>query len=481
MFSNLRKRLEDSLDAVEAMAAGTTVPGSPRLDRQDSISSLTDASYVNSAPGRQSMDASPQTQHSPSFSYLPYQPRAAAQLADSAMSNLRRSLTLQRSASMNSGNSEASPQERKTSRGFPGAIGASERELSPVQAPTPRRAVGISLEERLRANFTIGEASGSPSPARQMTPNGKTPISTEPPAPLEPTNVPLPVSRPSSPQEATPVVSAFPLDSTVDPTSVHLPMSPPTHNPLLASVHSTLAEPRTRTLSASAVTLHPLSPPPPEQSSRLEQSEHPMTEADLNELVPPAQGSEPERLTHRPPNIIVDVSAPESALVTPSDFATAESRSDITEGTPNASVDNLNADILRDSLLAVGAQNTPPSTVNELPPDSAPTLEPVVAGDPPGVDSQDGDTVPNEETEVDNEMEGKLRDRLKVVEERFSDISISFKRLQAEKLTADKLIREVSSLEGLSDLDALRDYMVNQKMKVEISNEEIKRLTSQIR
>ncbi|QRV91128.1 vesicle-mediated transport [Ceratobasidium sp. AG-Ba] len=43
------------------------------------------------------------------------------------------------------------------------------------------------------------------------------------------------------------------------------------------------------------------------------------------------------------------------------------------------------------------------------------------------------------------------------------------------------MIKEVSSLEGLSDLDALRDYMVNQKMKVEISNEEIKRLMGQIR
>ncbi|KAG9098844.1 hypothetical protein FRC06_005903 [Ceratobasidium sp. 370] len=490
MFSNLRKRLEDSLDAVEALATGTTVQGSPRLDRQDSVSSATDASSLNSAPGRQSIDsASPQAQHSPSFSYLPYQPRAAAQLADSAMNNLRRSLSLQRSGSMNTGNPEASPQERKVSRSVPGAAGVPERE--PIQAPAPRRTVGISLEERLRANFTIGEASGSSSPARELTPretptNASMETTSEPLAHLEPSDVPLPASRPSSPQEITPIVSAFPLDPAInpaiDPASVRLPVSPPTHSPLLFTVHDALGEPRNRTLSASAVTLHPLSPPPPEPTDQTEHLEHPATGANSNELTAlSTQNSQPERSVHRPPNIIVDISAPQSTLVTPSDFATAESRSDITDGTPNASVENLNADVLHSSLLAVELRNTPSSATNELPFDPAPVTEPNTATNLPSVDDQDGDTMPGKEPEVENGVEAKLQDRLMVVEQRFSDISTSFKRLQAEKVAADKLIREVSSLEGLSDLDALRDYMMNQRMKVEISNEEIKRLTAQIR
>ncbi|KAG8712296.1 hypothetical protein FRC08_014767, partial [Ceratobasidium sp. 394] len=358
MFSSLRKRLEDSLDAVEAMAVGTPTHESPRLGRQDSASSFTGASSLNSAPGRQSIDgSSPQAQHSPSFGYVPYQPRAAAQLADSAMSNLRRSLSLQRSSSMNSGHSEPSPQERKVSRGFPGAAGVPEHE--PIQAPAPRRTAGISLEERLRANFTIGEASGSSSPARQLTPK-ETPANAPmepvsgPPPPLEPADVPLPVSRPSSPQETTPVVSSFPLDPAVDPASVHLPMSPPIHNPSLFAVHHTLGEPRSRTLSASAVTSHPLSPPPPETTDQAEHHERPTIGVNSSEpTAPPTQNFQPERSAHRPPNIVVDVSAPQSTLVTPSDFATAESRSDITDGTPNASVDNLNADVLHSSLHAV--------------------------------------------------------------------------------------------------------------------------------
>lgn len=48
------------------------------------------------------------------------------------------------------------------------------------------------------------------------------------------------------------------------------------------------------------------------------------------------------------------------------------------------------------------------------------------------------------------------------------DISTSFKRLRAEKVAADKLIKEVSPLEGIGDLDGLRAYLTNQKMKVEV-------------
>ncbi|QRV91127.1 vesicle-mediated transport [Ceratobasidium sp. AG-Ba] len=413
MFSNLRKRLEDGLDAVEAMAAGN-VQGSPRMGRQDSVSSFTDASSVASAPERHSLDgSSPQAQHSPSFNYLPYQPRAAAQLADSAMNNLRRSLSLQRSASVNSGHSEHSPLERKSSRGLPGTNGGSDREVSPVQAPTPRRPVGISLEERLRANFTIGEASGSPSPARQSTPLAKLPQNTAEQAltSLEPASIALPDSRPSSPQETTtPIVSDFPSGQSIDPTSVHLPTSPPVNNSTLSSIHQVSGDPYPRTLLASAVTLHPLSPPPTEPA-------HPPDVVAPNEhTATSAPTSQNERLINRPPNIVVDVSAPQSTIVTPSDFATAESRSDITDGTP---VDNLHLDAINNSLLGVEAQNTPSSANDELPPDTAPVVESAVETSLPIVEEHHDEPTMGENG-LESGSEEKLRDRLKVVEERFS-------------------------------------------------------------
>lgn len=485
MFSNFRKRLEDGLDAVEALATGTSPQASPRLHRQDSTSSLTEASSMTSPPVRHSLDLASPSQHSPTFNYLPYQPRAAAQLADSAMSNLRRSLTLQRSASANSGQSE---QERKAARASrdPGP-GGSDREVSPVHAPTPRKTLATSLEERLRANFTIGEASGSPSPAGRLTPTAKAPNSlieatnSDKPVSTDPADVPLPMSPD---KENAPLPNIGPSEN-VEPTSVHLPMSPPPHDSTQLFVHENLVPPRNRTLSTSSVTHHPLSLPSPIPNAEdVPESPAPAQVEFSAPTSPPVTNSQLERSIHRPPNIIVDVSTPSSALVTPSDFATAESRSDITVGSPNASMEELSIDALQSSLLAVEAQATPISAVNELPPNVIPPYETSLTGAvaeasvDPSVDAPENDNTAETDT--------KLRDRLQVVEQRFSgewivlfaliwlsyglDISTSFKRLQAEKVAADKLIKEVSSLEGLSDLDGFRDYLLNQKMKIEASH-----------
>ncbi|KAL5640958.1 hypothetical protein ACGC1H_001438 [Rhizoctonia solani] len=471
MFNNFRKRLEDSLEAVEALAVGTQGP--PRPGRQDSVSSPIDTVSASSPPAvRHSFDTPSPTQHAGSFNYLPYQPRSASQLADSAVSNLRRSLTLQRTASTYSGHPD-------------NAHGKSSREGSPVHAPAPRRGV-LSLEERLRANFSAGDGSVSPirrSSSAASTPNATTPIG-RPVAPADPTQISLPLS----PVEDGPPEPIALSREVTDPASIHLPVSPPvqhTHMPS-ASLDTLIAPaPRNLTLAASPVVLHPLSPPPPESPispSRLEDSEAlPVAEHTPVPTIPPPQPEtmEVKETPPQSPNIIVNVSTPSSPLATPSEFATAESRSDITVGSPKASLDGHEIDTTADGLIVLDT-DTPITPIGGLSREPVSTLDPPAPLDSTETEPRAEDTIQNQ-LSAEGDEDTKLQERLKVVEERFSDISTSFKRLQAEKVAADKLIKEVTPLEGITDLDGLRAYLTNQKMKVELSAEEIKRLTGQIR
>lgn len=475
MFGNLRKRLEDSLEAVEALATNAVLPASPVLSRQDSISSLNDATSGNPAPVRHSLDTPSPTQHSAPFNYLPYQPRSAVQLSDS-VSNLRRSLTLQRTGSANSGQPDPLSLDRKASRGS-----MSERENSPVHAPAPRRA-GLSLEERLRANFTAGDTSGSTSPADRVAPNAKaldgssTAVGTS--APADPEQIPLP---PSPIEEGAPKPT-LPLDEAVDPASVHLPMSPPPQGTNLSTSLNALAAPHNGSLSPSPVTFHPLSPPPPESAPPNQgESSAPAQEGVDAHETPLSQPSQVKQAPPRPANIIVDVSTPSSAMVTPSDFATAESRSDVTVGSPSQSKEDLAVDALDAPLSALEAQETPITPAAEPLPEPTSDVQHITPTEPQENEDQQEHDISEVGVPVQEDADAKVRDRLKVVEERFNDVSTSFKRLQAEKVAADKLIREVSPLEGLSDLEGFRAYLMNQKMKIEISGEEIKRLTGQIR
>lgn len=47
-------------------------------------------------------------------------------------------------------------------------------------------------------------------------------------------------------------------------------------------------------------------------------------------------------------------------------------------------------------------------------------------------------------------------------------MSTSFKRLQAERLAADDVIRELTPLEDMKDTAALRDFLSNMNMKAEV-------------
>ncbi|KAJ4489331.1 hypothetical protein C8J55DRAFT_603658 [Lentinula edodes] len=74
----------------------------------------------------------------------------------------------------------------------------------------------------------------------------------------------------------------------------------------------------------------------------------------------------------------------------------------------------------------------------------------------------------------------ELQERLKLVEQRFADVSTSFKRLQAEKTAADTVLRELTPLESLRESDALRDYLQNVLLKTELSRDEIRHLNTKL-
>jgi hypothetical protein len=48
------------------------------------------------------------------------------------------------------------------------------------------------------------------------------------------------------------------------------------------------------------------------------------------------------------------------------------------------------------------------------------------------------------------------------------DVSTSFKRLQAEKLAADKVLQELTSVHTVQDAPGLRDFLQNNQIKVEV-------------
>lgn len=151
-------------------------------------------------------------------------PPSTGQLAESALSNLRKSL-------------------------------ASQRPASPGQkSPPPPRAHKSTLEDRLRANFTIGEASNestpavssrvSPAPppvdkpAEELAPVPEPELSIQP---MSPASTPLPESRISSPielHEPTPILVAPPPPSS-EPVA---PASPKPTSPRVDRVSALEAE-----------------------------------------------------------------------------------------------------------------------------------------------------------------------------------------------------------------------------------------------
>ncbi|KAI0830676.1 hypothetical protein BC628DRAFT_891281 [Trametes gibbosa] len=147
--------------------------------------------------------------------------------------------------------------------------------------------------------------------------------------------------------------------------------------------------------------------------------------------------------------------------------------------------------------------------VVEISPTPTPTAgldEPIVSGEPA---TTNGDAVPTDTlthqalADVETPLPGRslevpsragtpglkdsdktdveaLQKRLKLVEQRFTDVSTSFKRLQAEKLAADRVLREVTSVESVTEVDALRDFLQNMTLKNEMAQDEIRRLNGKL-
>lgn len=91
---------------------------------------------------------------------------------------------------------------------------------------------------------------------------------------------------------------------------------------------------------------------------------------------------------------------------------------------------------------------------------------------------EDPSTVPLSKcSEVDVEA---LQERLRLVEQRFSDVSTTFKRLQAERLAVNDVIRELTPLEDADDATVLRDYLSNMNMKTELTQDELQRLNGKL-
>ncbi|KAJ7225446.1 hypothetical protein GGX14DRAFT_638792, partial [Mycena pura] len=278
----------------------------------------------------------------------PTSPPSTGQLAESALSNLRKSLAHQRPA-------------------------------SPGKSPPPR--AKSTLEDRLRASFTIGEVSNDSTPAASLR------VSPDPPPMAEQQNAPNSVSEIA----AKPALELVPARQPMSPSSTPLPES----------------------RVSSPIQLH-----------------------------------DPLSALHMDPPLVSAVSAspkPQFLQVN--------------------QVSALATDIHVDPPLA-------PVVVPASPKPQSPQINQVSALEaevslPPDESSR--------ATDVD-----ALQARLKLVEQRFSDVSTSFKRLQAEKAAADAILRESTPLETISDLQALRDYVQNVVLKAEISSGEITRLNAKL-
>ncbi|KAJ7070960.1 hypothetical protein C8F01DRAFT_1108511 [Mycena amicta] len=128
------------------------------------------------------------------------------------------------------------------------------------------------------------------------------------------------------------------------------------------------------------------------------------------------------------------------------------------------------------SRVSPAPQDAPKPVLQPLSPSStplpdSPATSPIQLDPLPVLEPASEVVLPPPEASVD-----ALQERLKLVEQRFSDVSTSFKRLQTEKSAADSILRELTPIETISDSQALRDYVQNVVLKTEMSTQEIVRL-----
>ena len=158
---------------------------------------------------------------------------------------------------------------------------------------------------------------------------------------------------------------------------------------------------------------------------------------------------------------------------------------------PSASQDSESVSGVASDVVS---QSEPVDAPAENPPAAA--REGAASDDPESVSVPIGPTTTEQDNSQSAAPNGKavdgvdveaLQKRLKLVEQRFTgtfencvcptvasfvigtDVSTSFKRLQAEKLAADRVLRELTSVESVTEADALRDFLQNMNFKNEVS------------
>ena len=158
---------------------------------------------------------------------------------------------------------------------------------------------------------------------------------------------------------------------------------------------------------------------------------------------------------------------------------------------PSASQDS-------ESISGVASDVASPSEPADPPAENRPAAarEGAASDDPESVSVPIGPTTteqdnsqlatPNGKAGVGVDIEA-LQKRLNLVEQRFTgtsddcvrptvalfvirtDVSTSFKRLRAEELAADRVLRELTSVENVTEADALRDFLQNMNFNNKVS------------
>lgn len=409
------------------------------------------------------------------------------QLADTALSTLRKTLVTQRPAS-------------------PVPKG------SPPEGQTRQR---TTLEDRLRAKFAIGDASNGTSqapsarstPSSTPTPVADHPLSPAPPEPLPsatvegtrpkpPTSVPLPDSPAASPTIVCPVPVSHEVAHRLASEHEAVPDLRLDSPNLKVDSSAVVATSSGDTLSSSQ--------PVPEDSDA--HPSHQTVEAIIASTVSTADETSQDSFS----SDTQDVASPPLSAATPDENATeddvgsTEDMPPVKEGHVSESKPALddqpetflsasdvpNTVALEEDTARVLGTATDIATLSQE--DARPTLvsanETESASLTLGEDSrtkvmeEQPSTGPQEkvvEVLPIVDIEG-LQARLKLVEQRFADVSTSFKRLQAEKVAADRILRELTPVESIAEAEGLRDFLQNLNLKTEMAQDEIKRLTGKL-
>ncbi|KAI0030646.1 hypothetical protein K488DRAFT_87555 [Vararia minispora EC-137] len=338
---------------------------------------------------------------------------------------------------------------------------APARTATPPPAPsvtsspgTPDRPAKRRLEDRLRASFAIGDASDHSTPAvsSRASPapfsDTSSPPSDTPPAPE---SIPLPSSPPIlSPQES--IAPAF------DPSSLPHPLATP---PVpLAPLPRLASEVAAGSVSDESSTSQPERVPLP-------------LSPDVEEFASPLDAA------------IEELSRTASS---PSSPVTSEST------IPNISVTMESVKLVEDAGHRVEKKHSPDGPVEDRPhsdpKEDVPLSVPLCASTEvatsavtltaaEGISRPVTPELPLASPAIPGDI-GAIQERLRLVEQRFSDVSTSFKRLQAEKLAADKVLQELTSVQTVQDASGLRDFLQNSQLKVEMAQDEIRRLTGKL-